>query len=56
MSKATPPGPAGAERLTEKVNVVVPALVSAWETSVTVRLGRATAPCGVTERSSIASP
>ena len=42
MSKVTPPGPAGAERLTVKVKVVVPALASFWETSVTVRLGRAT--------------
>src|SRR5688500_10866375 len=38
MSKVTPPGPAGAERLTWNVKVVAP-LVSTCETSVTVRFG-----------------
>jgi hypothetical protein len=35
MSNVTPPGPAGLERLTVKVKVVVPALSSAFETSLT---------------------
>src|SRR5690242_14079088 len=40
MSNVTPPGPAGAERLTVKTKLVVPALPSFRETSFTVRLGR----------------
>ena len=35
MSNVTPPAPAGAERLTVKVKVVVPALPSFCETSLT---------------------
>ncbi len=56
MSKVTPPGPAGAERLTVKVKLVVPALPSFRETSLIVRLGRTGPPLGVTEKSSIARP
>src|SRR5690349_12985168 len=39
MSKVTPPGPAGADRLTVKVKLVVPAFPSFSETSLIVRLG-----------------
>src|SRR5215471_10163281 len=39
ISKVTPLAPAGAERLTVKVKVVVPELPSFMETSLTVRLG-----------------
>src|SRR5262245_8478503 len=39
MSNVTPPAPAGLERLTLNVNVVVPALPSACETSLIERLG-----------------
>ena len=56
MSKVTPPAPAGDERFTTKSNDVVPALPSLAETSVMVRLGRATEPFGVIEKSSTASP
>src|SRR4051812_38357113 len=45
MSKVTPPAPAGAERLTVKVKLVVPAFPSFKETSLIVRLGR-TGPQG----------
>ncbi len=49
MSKVTPPAGAGAERLTVKVKVVVPALPSFSETSLIVRLGAASSltivPC-----------
>ena len=38
MSKVTPPAPAGEERLTVKVKVVVPALPSFCETSLSERL------------------
>src|SRR3954466_3854374 len=55
MSKVTPPGPAGADRLTGKVKRVVPALPSLSETSLTVRLTGATA-LGVREKSSTARP
>ena len=56
MSKVTPPGPAGAERLTVKVKVVVPALPSFSETSLIVRLGSAATALGVSEKSSTARP
>ena len=56
MSNVTPPGPAGADRLTVNVYEVVPALPSFKETSLIVRFGNADAPLGVTEISSIASP
>src|SRR2546423_12360347 len=56
MSKVTPPGPAGALRLTVKVNDVVPALPSFNDTSLIVKFGKATAPLGVIEKSSTASP
>src|SRR4051794_26241040 len=56
MSNVTPPGPAGAERLTVKGKLVVPALPSFKETSLIVRLGRTTAPLGVREKSSTARP
>src|SRR4051794_1275273 len=39
MSNVTPPGPAAAERLTVKVNEVVPALPSFCETSLMERAG-----------------
>jgi hypothetical protein len=39
MSNVTPPAPAGALSETVNVNVVVPALVSAWVTSLIVRAG-----------------
>src|SRR3978361_1530593 len=55
MSKVTPPGPAGAERLTVKVKLVVPAFPSLSETSLTVRLTGGTA-FGVREKSSTARP
>ena len=41
MSKVTPPAGAGADRLTVKVKVVVPALPSLSETSLIVRFGTA---------------
>ncbi len=44
MSNVTPPGPAGAERLTVNVKVVVPASPSARETSSMERFGRGGAP------------
>src|SRR3954465_5768460 len=56
MSKVTPPGPAGAERLPVKVKLVVPAFPSFKGTSLIVRLGRTTTPLGVSERSSTARP
>src|SRR5205085_2915604 len=46
MSKVTPPGPAAADRLTVKLNDVVPALPSLWETSLIVRLGTAAHAAG----------
>ena len=55
-SKVTPPGPAGAERLTTKLKVLVPASPSAWETSLTFTVGTGIPPCGVTEKSSMESP
>src|SRR6058998_2781729 len=55
MSKVTPPGPAGVERLTVKVKLVVPAFPSLRETSLIVRLG-GTTDWGVREKSSTASP
>src|SRR5436305_1453048 len=55
MSNVTPPGPAGAERLTVKVKEVVPALPSFRETSLIVRLTGGTA-LGVREKSSTARP
>ena len=42
MSKVTPPGPAGALRLTVKVNVVMPAFPSFSAMSLMDRLGNAT--------------
>src|SRR5689334_17040446 len=56
MSNVTPPGPAGADRLTVKVKLAVPALPSLSDTSLIVRLGRTTAPLGVSEKSSTARP
>ena len=56
MSNVTPPAPAGDERFTTKSNDVVPALPSLAETSVMVRLGRATEVLGVIEKLSTASP
>ena len=56
MSNVTPPGPAGAERLTVKVKEVVPAFPSFRETSLTVRLGGTTPPWGVSEKSSTDRP
>ena len=41
ISKLTPPAPAGAERLTVKVNAVVPVLPSATETSLMLSVGSA---------------
>src|SRR5215218_4206133 len=55
MSKVTPPGPAGAERLTVKVKLVVPAFPSLRETSLIVRLTAGTA-LGVSEKSSTDRP
>src|SRR5689334_17912490 len=55
MSKVTPPAPVGAERLTVKVKLVVPAFPSFKETSLIVRLGRTT-EAGVSEKSSTARP
>src|SRR3954449_9360343 len=55
MSKVTPPGPAGAERLTVKVKLVVPALPSFRETSLIVRLTGGMA-FGVREKPSTARP
>src|SRR5436305_1225782 len=55
MSNVTPPGPAGVERLTVKVKLVVPALPSFRETSLIVRLG-GTTDWGVREKSSTARP
>src|SRR3954468_474057 len=55
MSKVTPPGPAGVERLTVKVKLVVPAFPSFRETSLIVRLG-GTTDWGVSEKSSTARP
>ena len=40
ISKLTPPGPAGALRLTVNVALLVPALPSLSETSLIVKLGR----------------
>ena len=56
MSKVTPPGPAGAVRVTAKVKVVVPAVPSARVTSLMLSVGVTAPPCGVTEKSSIESP
>ena len=53
--RVMPPGPAGAERLTVKVKLVVPALPSLSETSLIVRLIGGTA-LGVSEKSSTARP
>ena len=47
MSNVAPPGIAGADRLTVKVNEVVPELPSFKATSFTVRLGTGGEPCGV---------
>src|SRR4051794_24922484 len=55
MSNVTPPGPAGDDRLTVKVKLVVPALPSLSETSLIVRLTGGTA-WGVSEKSSTARP
>ena len=41
ISKVTPPAPAGTDRLTVKVNAVVPALPSAADTSLTRNVGNA---------------
>ena len=40
MSKVTPPAPAGADRLTVKVNAVVPALPSLTDTSLMLSVGK----------------
>ncbi len=56
MSNVTPPAPAGAERLTVKVKVVVPAFPSLRETSLTVSDGSPGTPCGVIEKSSTPRP
>src|SRR5688572_31320143 len=57
MSKVTPPGPAGAVRLTVKVKLVVPALPSPRVTSLIDRPGvTGPPPCGVRAKSSTARP
>src|SRR4051794_3489384 len=56
MPKLTPPGPAGSERLTTKVNTVVPELPSLRDTSLTDKVGRGAPVWGVIEKSSTASP
>ena len=56
MSKVTPPRAGGRERLTVKVKLVVPALPSFSETSLTVRLGGGHGAFGVSEKSSTARP
>src|SRR5438045_3732628 len=55
MSKVTPPAGAGAERLTVKVKLVVPASPSLSETSLLDRFTGGTA-CGVREKSCTARP
>src|SRR3954454_14583480 len=55
MSNVTPPGPAGADRLTVNVKLVEPASPSLSETSLMVRFTPATA-LGVSEQSSTARP
>jgi hypothetical protein len=47
MSKVTPPTPAGSDRLTTKVKVIVPLLPSLSETSLMVRLDWAGAACAL---------
>src|SRR5215213_8684243 len=56
ISNVTPLAPAGVERLTVKLNVVVPLSPSFNATSLMVRLGAAAPACGVIEKSSIARP
>src|ERR1044071_9474109 len=56
MSKLTPPGPAGDDRLTVKVKAVVPPLPSLALTSLIVRVGGGTTVCGVIEKLSTARP
>jgi len=56
MSKLTPPGPAGALRLTVKTKLVVPESPSARVTSLIERLIAGSPPFGVSENSSTARP
>src|ERR1044072_3619702 len=58
VSKVTPPGPAGADKLTVKFAAVVPLLPSATVTSLIERLGGPPppGPFGVMEKSSTERP